>query len=153
MKKWGIQREPPPFVLPDEFVNIFGGVKSPNFENFQALCCRALNTLRPYFSLLLCLYQMVFNFQLSLHYSILPFLKFPQQILGENFKEKEDNLTSPFILGLTDDEVSQKFRNLVKIALQSTTCLLNLGSPHLLLHRDGNSPWQRWKRGSLQSRD
>src|SRR3990167_7862723 len=108
-KKFGIQRERAKFVFTPDFAYVMGGVGSPQFEQFVALCCKGYNILRKHASRFINLMAMMLS-------TGIPELRKPKDI---------DYLRNTLCLDLEDQEAAESFCKEISSSLGCKTTIIN----------------------------
>eukprot|EP00500_Bicosoecida_sp_ms1_P008476 CAMPEP_0203824696 /NCGR_PEP_ID=MMETSP0115-20131106/52403_1 /ASSEMBLY_ACC=CAM_ASM_000227 /TAXON_ID=33651 /ORGANISM="Bicosoecid sp, Strain ms1" /LENGTH=127 /DNA_ID=CAMNT_0050733743 /DNA_START=80 /DNA_END=460 /DNA_ORIENTATION=- len=106
-KKYGYKREKAPFVFTPAFAAVIGKVDSPEFRQFEDLCCRAYNVLRHNSQLLITLFYLMMSCGI------------PELEKQEDIYWLRDKLA----LNLDDDAASARFRELIHVSLHTKTTL------------------------------
>jgi phosphatidylinositol kinase/protein kinase (PI-3 family) len=115
--KLGIKRERAPFIFTPQFAYVIGGKGTETFKFFEQTCSNAYNIIRKHARLFIVLFQMMLS-------TGIPELQKPEDIFY---------LRDAFSLDLKDEDAANKFVDLIQVALNTTTTLIN-DTVHIMVH-------------------
>ena len=115
--KFGIKREKAPFVFTSQFAHVMGGQDSAQFDRFCDVCGQAYNVVRRNGHTLLALFTLMLS-------TGIPELRVLEDI---------DYLKEMLSLDMTDEQASQKMRQLVLECMNCKTTKVN-NIVHILAH-------------------
>jgi len=134
-KFMGLKRERTPFVFTPGFAQVMGGRDSPDFKRFVDTCISAYRILRKHATTFINLFAMMLS-------TGIPELKTLDDI---------KYLRQAFALNLTDEQADQRFTELIYIALECWTTILN-NVVHLAAHSSSKKEKDKKKKISVRKR-